>query len=351
MSPEEINKKLLQKMKDDKKTELAQNSVLIDQFIAHCKTLGINISLSNIDYIQSIGIIAEFPDLVRLLNHDMVPDKEGLINTKTLEAQFSKKQFEGYYYGSNFMVMANHLFRRGYSKNANFAPEFLDFFWKLEQPSNDTYIAIDPDRVRINVDSRMYMEYDTWYGAKFKKSIHEISDGVVKLRPPAELTDFYLDFLFAGSYSLDILWYSTIENINDIQKKIKVFQSEEFKTDNHFLWIDKEKYYPVRYVHAEFDVQENHFRHFDGAIHFYTEEEYIQRRDSDLNFNNKNNFKLKTQSQKLFKINGSVSIDDWISLTSQFMSQNPLVNEYFEGELPQKVTEILSALKKEEEDL
>ena len=31
----------------------------------------------------------------------------------------------------------------------------------------------------------------------------------------------------------------------------------------------------------------NYFRHFDGAIHFYTENEYLSRRDSDFNYNSK----------------------------------------------------------------
>ncbi|WP_312176728.1 hypothetical protein [Chryseobacterium sp.] len=333
-------------MADEKSAELTQNSALIDQFIAYCKTFDINISAGNIDYIRPIGIIAEFPNIVRSLNPKIVPDKEGLINTKTLETEFAKKQFAGYYSNSNFMIMASHLFRRSYSKNANFAPQFLEVFWKMDQSGNDAFLAIDPDRVRINVDNRMYMEFDTWYGAKFKNSIQDITDGVVKLRPPEGLDNFQLNFLFAGSYSLDILWYSTAEKNDGIQEKIKVFQSEEFKTEDHYIWLDNVKYYPVRYVHAEFDLQNNHFRHFDGAIHFYTEDEYLYRRDSDLNFNHKNDFKLKTLSKKLFKINGSISIDDWITLTSQFMSQNPLVNEYFEGELPQDVLDIINAMQK-----
>ena len=78
--------------------------------------------------------------------------------------------------------------------------------------------------MRINVDKRIYMEFDTWHDFKFNTRTSEITNGIVKLRPPLDLTPFYIEFLFGNTYSLDIKWTS--------KNGIKVFPAEEFKTEN-----------------------------------------------------------------------------------------------------------------------
>ena len=92
-------------------------------------------------------------------------------------------------------------------------------------------------------------------------------------------------------------------------------------------------------------MNKNTFRHIDGAIHFYTSDEYYQRRDSDFNHNNKNSSQLKTLSLKLFKVNGLISIDDWTELTSQYLTGNPLVFEYFEEKFPDHIQEFIKNRK------
>ena len=45
------------------------------------------------------------------------------------------------------------------------------------------------------------------------------------------------------------------------------------------------------------------FRHFDGAMQYYTSAEYLEQRDSDLNHNTKHIRHVKARSKKLFKFN------------------------------------------------
>lgn len=138
------------------------------------------------------------------------------------------------------------------------------------------------------------------------------------------------------TYSLDIKWSS--------KDGIKVFQAEEFKVEKSRIIKNGKEYHPVKYLHAEFDIEAGSFRHFDGAIHFYTEDEYYQRRDQDFNYNFKNHLQLKTLSQKLFKINGQIEITDWVTLVSHYLTGNPLVFEYFEGKLPDRILQIIDKL-------
>ena len=77
----------------------------------------------------------------------------------------------------------------------------------------------------------------------------------------------------------------------------------------------------------------------------YTKEEYDLRKDQDFNYNNKNKLQLKTLSQKLFKINGEILLKDWVELTSQFLTGNPLILEYFEGNLPKHIIDLLKKIK------
>lgn len=334
-------KRYHQQQLEERMEELTKNEILVQSFIDFCETKKIKLTKDNFDYVRTIGIVAKYPNIVHLLNDKIVKDKEELIEVSILDKEFRKERFAtGYYYSEKYMVMAHHYFRRGHYQNNNFAPHFVAIFGGYNSDNIQKYIAIDSDRVRINVDNSMYMEFDTWYGAKFKNTISDIEDGIVKLRPPM-LKAFHTDFLFGGTYSLDIKWSS--------KDGIKSFQAEEFKTDDNRIEKNDTEYYPAKYLHAEFDTNTGVFRHFDGAIHFYTADEYYQRRDSDFNYNNKNDFKLKTLSQKLFKVNGHISVDKWIELTSHYLQGDPLIFEYFEGQLPDNITEILDIITMSEQ--
>ena len=333
---EEILKNYRKHQLEEQAGQLSKNSKLIEDFISLCKKKDIKLSNDNFQYIQTIGIVASYPNLVYLLNAKIKRDKEELVAYEILNKEYSIQPFaSGYFFSEKYMAMAHPYFRRGHYENNNFSPRFIDIFWKYNK--NEKYIALDFDRVRINVDNSMYMEFDTWYGAKFKENISDIEDGIIKLRPPLDLQSFDIEFFFGNTYSLNIKWYT--------KEGIKIFQAEEFKEKSSKIIKNGVEYYPSKYIHSEFDLKTQIFRHFDGAIHFYTEDEYYQRRDTDFNHNNKNGLHLKTLSQKLFKINGKIEIKDWVELTSHYLTGNPLIFEYFEGKLPDRIIETIEKLR------
>lgn len=333
----DLQNRYRQQQIEERKEKLRKHSILIQDFIKICAEKQIVLTIDNFDYVRTIGLVAKFPNLVTLLNPKIIVDKEELVSMAILDKEFSTEPIaSGYYYSEKYMVMAHPYFRRGHNEANNFAPRFINLFWSYNREHIEKYIAIDNDRVRINVDNSMYMEFDTWYGAKFKNTIGDIEDGIVKLRPPLQLQASHISFFFDNTYSLDIKWNS--------KNGIKVFQAEEFKTNDIRIIKNENEYYPVKYIHAEFDINAGTFRHFDGAIHFYTEQEYYQRRDEDFNYNRKNNLQLKTLSQKLFKVNGRIKIDDWVTLVSHYLTGNPLIFEYFEGKLPDKIIEIIEKI-------
>lgn len=334
----DFQRQYLKSLKEEEKEELSKNADIINSFKEFMAKQGIFLTDESFKYFQTTGIIATYPNIVKHLHSSLKNDKEGLMNFKNLCQSYKKNFFNnGYLYSDNFVLMAHSYFRRGFEEINNYTPRFIELFWNLDDPDIDTYISIDIDRVKISIDGSSCMELDTWYGPHFNRNIETIPDDIVKLRPPIDIDNFLNSFLFQSAYALDIKWTT--------KDKIKTFQAEEFKTDEVKLLKNGVEYYPVKYIHAEYDLEKKCFRHFDGAIHFYTSTEYYNRRDSDFNYNYKRQNHIKTLSQKLFKMNGQVSVDAWIEFSSHFFAKDPLVFEYFEGQYPQHVSDILDAVR------
>jgi hypothetical protein len=318
--------------------ELEQAVDLIDRFTDLAAARSIALDSSSFTYVQTIGIVATAPGIAKSLLGQVQTERDGLFSYKAIAHHLRQSEFQsGYFIGTDYMLMAHPCYRRGMHPINNWAPRFLDLFWELESPDVEKYIAIDEDRVRINVDGSAYFEADTWYGAPFNEDVRQIEPGIIKLRPPLDLEARYVDFFFAQAYCLDIKWSET--------NAIKTFQALELKTDDVRIEVDGKLYFPARYLHAEFDVAANCFRHFDGAIQLFREDEYLQRRDSDFNITTKHLEQIKARSKKVFKLNGTLGTDTWVELCCHFFAANPLTFEYFTGAYPEHVTDILSKVR------
>jgi competence transcription factor ComK len=295
MTEQEIRDEYQQNCIRQEQQEQANNRITIDHFKQYVSKLGISITDDCIRYITPIGIVVTYPDILSFLLPELHEDKEGLYSWTALNSVLEKRQTDGSLFHKQYMVMAHLYFRRGLYSNNNYAPSFINRFWNQKKENNDSFIALDKDRVRINVSDIMYVEMDTWYGSKFLKNINEIKDGLVKIRPPIGFVPHFYEFFFHSNYSLDIYW-SSYENV-------KEFQLEEFKDQAITIEHKGKIYHPARYIHSEFDIRTKTVRHFAGAIHLYNEDEYMRRKDSDISYNKKNDTMIKPKSVKLFKFN------------------------------------------------
>lgn len=164
---------------------------------------------------------------------------------------------------------------------------------------------MDNDIIRID-EPRPYFEADAWFGAAFRKEISMIKDGIIKYRPPIHEKPNFVRRLYNNNYSLDMKW-STKGNI-------KTFQLSEFKDESVIIKLEGKIKHPVRYIHAEYNLENNSFQHFDGAIHFYDRNHYLKKRDRDLDYESKYGANSKAKSKKLFRLDGSISVDQWSNL-------------------------------------
>lgn len=323
---------------EDEKEYLELHMTEIQDFISYSKTSCLNIPISAISYPYTIGIIVEHDDILSKLLTTLIADKEGLYSWTDINAHFTNKFANGFLYHKKFMAMLHPFFRRKLSQNANFAPGLVNTLMHDGQKVGQSLsIALDINRLRIDVDDTFYTEFDSWFGPKFYIKINKISDGPVKMVPPLGCQDLLYEYFFSNTKFLNILWTT--------QQNIREFQLEEVKGENIIINYCGKKYHPVRYVHAEYDAVAKCFRHLDGAVHLYTNDEYQIRIVDNLNINVKNfRNNIKPLSIKLFKINGTIPTDQFIQYCSLFLTHNPLIHEYFTGELPKSCADAVKKL-------
>lgn len=325
-------------MERQSREQLAEAADLIAKFTALAASKGVTLGTESFEYIQTTGIVAKAPGIARALLGPIKTERDGLLSFNDIASRLPPSpHYEGCFAGPDFILMAHPCYRRGMHPVNNWAPRFIELFWQFDGLGIEKYIALDEDRVRIDVDGLGYFEADTWYGAPFDEDIRNIKPGIAKLRPPLDLESRHVSFLFANAYCLDIKWSES--------DGIKSFQGLEMKTEDIRIEVGGQHYFPARYLHAEFDLTANCFRHFDGAIQLFTEEEYFQRRDSDFNMTMKNPAHIKARSSKVFKINGPLNTENWVEFCCHFYTGNPLTFEYFSGEYPKHVTEILERIR------
>lgn len=335
---EEMKARHASAMAEEASSKLKAAADVIAKFTELASTKSVVLEANSFEYIQTIGIVAKSPGIARMLLGWVHAENDGLLPYAELARKLPPPRFQGGYFQSNdYMLMAHSCFRREMHENSNWAPHFVDLFWNFDSPGLSKYIAIDEDRVRIDVDGSFYMESDTWYGAPYNDDVRLIKPGIAKLCPSPGLSSANIDFFFAKAHCLDIKWSES--------HGIKTFQALELKTDDVRIKIDEQEYFPARYLHAEFDVANNCFRHFDGAIQYFLENEYFQRRESDFNMTAKNPVHIKARSTKVFKLNGPLETGHWADLCCHFFTGNPLTFEYFTGQYPQHITNILDRIR------
>ena len=335
---DEMVARYLADMEEQSRKRLAEAADLISRFTALVGTKGLILGPESFEYVRTTGIVAKAPGIARALLGPIKTERDELLSFNEIASRFpSDRHSEGCFVGPDFVLMAHPCYRRGMHPVNNWAPRFIDLFWRFNGPDIERFIALDEDRVRIDVDGPSYFEADTWYGAPFDEDIRSIEPGVAKLRPPLDIESRLVSFFFANAYCLDIKWSESDGS--------KSFQALEVKTEDVRIEVGGLQYRPARYLHAEFDLAADCFRHFDGAIQLFTEEEYFQRRDSDFNMTMKNRAHVKARSRKVFKINGSLRTEDWVEFCCHFFAGNPLTFEYFSGEYPKHVTDALEKIR------
>ncbi len=256
---------------------------------------------------QEVGseVLAKCPELERRF------DDDGLL---ILNEDFTL--LDGGIKYEEYFLHYHQFLRRGFASNPNF-----DFTGKLARYRQETgdknsfRVAIDHRRIMKFEDYRSFVEMDTWFGPDFN---------------PEKLDDpNYVGLTVVGrSYRTLLDSYPLIKT----EFLWKTNEGEAIKTLEIEEISDPEKPYDKwqinRYVHSERDMSHQIFQHLDGAAKVYPSNTYKERLDENM----PNNIK-PAHYIKLFRIDGQIEINDWISLISMFYKGNEMVVEYFDPKL------------------
>ena len=244
----------------------------------------------------------------RVLPELISVDDDGLIDISVL-SQIKP----GIYKKGSYLVFAHHYFRRGFSRLNTLNQEFLDLLYKTKSETQcSVKVAIDYDMIGMVGTESEEFEYSYWWGPKFNDSIQDIPYGVTK----------HVNDKFNSVFS-DIRWteFGFYE-----QDSKQTFECEEV-TDSENILKDGESYSGCRFVHSMFKENTDLPEHLDGAIRAYTEEKMCLRLDVNIDKSNRD-----TEYEKLWRIDGVITVIRWKELITHYFRDNMLIGEYFGGE-------------------
>lgn len=249
-------------------------------------------------------VLSALPEISKLI------DDDGLIK---LTSDFTL--FDGGIRYGEYMLHYHQFLRRGFSSNPNF--DFLGTLARYRNETgrnNDFRIAIDHRRLMRHDDYQEIVELDTWFGPAFDPS---------KLDDPN-----YVGLTVVGRIYPNSLDSYPIDKTEFLWKRnegtsIKTLEVEELSSPTK----PYDGWHINRYVHAERDMAKHVFCHFDGAAKVYAQANYSSRVQQQMPRHIRCNHYLK-----LFRIDGKIRLNDWLSLMAMFYKGNEMVVEYFDPE-------------------
>ena len=265
-----------------------------------------------------IGVVEAIPDNSEVLENcpelRSQLDKDGLLKLSDEMVLFDA----GVKYREHFFYV-HQLLRRGFASSPNF--DFIGRLAAYRRSTSDVNsfrIAVDHRRTMLFDDWRQHIERDRWYGPQFDDD--KLDDpnhfglAVVGREYPTSLDQYPL-------IRTEFLWK---RNEGNGDEHIKTLEVEELTCPS----APRENLHINRYAHAERDMSRKIFRHFDGAAKVYRKNDYASRVGSNMPHNTRPAHYLK-----LFRIDGELKLEDWISLLSMFYKGNEMVVEYFDPKL------------------
>jgi hypothetical protein len=149
---EEIMARYLADIEKQSRKRLADATDLIAKFTDLAASKGVILGAESFEYIQTIGIVAKAPGIARMLLGPIKAERDGLLPFNEIAYRFPPSlHYEGCFAGPDFILMAHSCYRRGMHPVNNWAPRFIDLFWRFDSFGIEKYIALDEDRVRIDV--------------------------------------------------------------------------------------------------------------------------------------------------------------------------------------------------------
>lgn len=274
-----------------------------------------------------------FPDFFS--TNGTYTDKDGLVDYNELLSKTTQIQ-PGVFHEPNrdVLVFAHRFFRRSLSHKNSLNQYVLESFHQAATACNDVAgrLRLDPDLIGHPKSARSLVELEFWRGPKFNDEIGSI---------PAGVTEHKSDQAGRSYSSIDKtqIWWKNPEQRQvgrPDQHEIRTFEIEELIEDPSPGL--EEHHFGCRYAHAEYDLSHRNISHFDGAIRAYGGEAYLERIDRSIDRAGK-----QSDYTKLFRLDGSIPVNSWKRVLTDFYRGNKLVPEYLGAPLEDIIDQASSA--------
>lgn len=217
---------------------------------------------------------------------------------------------------SNLAILLHTYFRRSFSRFNNYNFGFLDLLFNVYQSGNKSVkVLLDPDFIGFAPSYKECHEFEYWYGPKYNDDIASIPEGLTRYE------NDNVSKVFNNVKSTEFIWKK-----KDGGKHYQFEMEEVVDADSPAL---PDNIFGCRYLHSFYDMENGVFNHFDGAIRCYNLEQMVERIDSAMD-----KMGHQSQYQKIFRMDGVISLSIWKSLITQYLSNNELVYDYFGIERP-----------------
>jgi hypothetical protein len=167
-------------------------------------------------------------------------------------------------------------------------------------------LAVDPDRLGILDSFKPMLQRDYWWGPPYTGNPRSQRHGMT-VHGPTRYDHFN------GLKRTEFWWYGKAESTLEIEE-----------IHNLVFRLDRERLaHGMRFIHSIFDRNDLP-RHLDGAVRLYDADLWNQRVQSKLS-----DFGKKARRMKLWRVDGSLALNDWYELIHMFFRGNYTIAEYF----------------------
>jgi hypothetical protein len=267
------------------------------------------------------GLAAEvYPELFDLTSE--LVDKDGLTDYRALVKRMKLLQ-PGVFLDPErgLVVFAHRFFRRSLSHLNKLNDYFLESFdMTAKESSVYPRLRLDPDLLGHAQTVSHLMEREYWHGPKFSDDVVSIPRGSSEHKASERVR------FFEGIDKTHFWWKAPeARDQGGVEVRYRTFEVEELIENVSGGLLDER--YGCRYAHAEFSPAVSAITHFDGAIRAYPSEAYLERIEKTIDRAGKH-----SEYTKLFRFDGSLPVQRWKRLLSDFYRGNPLIPEYLGGD-------------------
>ena len=227
---------------------------------------------------------------------------------------------KGIIINDEYIVKFHNFLRRAYSEPNAFNKRLIDKIkeLKINNPDLEISFLVTPTSVSLKDEFKESFEFDYAWGPKIPISLNQLKEGVTQHIASEK------DKSMENFDKTEFWWHKSSDSLMTLEL-------EEIRDKSRYLTHpeNKDKYYPLKYGHLQYNKNSDKIIHLDCALRIYPEDKFdIRRNTNDISKVSKE----YSDRIKLFRIDGKLNVKDAFDVISLFFQGNSDVREYFDLE-------------------